>query len=77
MAATVLFLVVLAVLCYAVQRHHQRFNGLAGSATVTDRDAERMRAELNAADAHQYRDGHGRAHVGGSATREVGVPAGR
>ncbi|HEX4722630.1 MAG TPA: hypothetical protein VH333_08965 [Pseudonocardiaceae bacterium] len=77
MAATILFLAVLVLLGYAVQRHHQRFSGLAGSATVTDRDAERMRVELNAADAQQYRGSHGRAHAGGSATREVGVPAGR
>jgi hypothetical protein len=43
---------------------------------VIDRDAERMRAELSAADARRpdrYRDGHGRAHAGGSAAREVGV----
>ncbi|HEY0807809.1 MAG TPA: hypothetical protein VGD84_22275 [Pseudonocardiaceae bacterium] len=78
MTATVLFLAVLVLLGYVVQRHHRRYNGngMAGTSTADDRDAERMRTELNAANAH-YGDGHGRAHAGGNATREVGLAGGR
>jgi hypothetical protein len=53
MTATVIFLMFLALLAVAVERNHarQRYHSasLAGSDTATDRDAERISAELEAA----------------------------
>ncbi|HEX4703800.1 MAG TPA: hypothetical protein VH352_16845 [Pseudonocardiaceae bacterium] len=81
MAETVVFLVVLALVGYAVQRNHvvkrSRDPGLAGSSTANDRDAERVHAELDAVGAHapQYRVRH--AHAGGPSARQIGMAGGR
>jgi hypothetical protein len=56
MTATVIFLAFLALLAVAVERNHarQRYHSpaLAGSDTATDRDAERISTDLEAAHAH-------------------------
>ena len=53
MTATVIFLMFLALLAAAVERNHarQRYHSsaLAGSDTATDRDAERISADLEVA----------------------------
>jgi hypothetical protein len=53
MAATVVFLVLIALIVLGLQRNHarQRYDraSLAGSGTATDRDAERVVTDLAAA----------------------------
>jgi hypothetical protein len=53
MAALILTLIVLALLVYGLERNHARqlhvTRGPAGSTDATDRDAERILADLHAA----------------------------
>jgi hypothetical protein len=73
MAATVILLVLIALVGYAIERNHARHgfprSRLAGSATAADRDAERVSADLVAARAHATAPARPLAALGGRATR--------
>ncbi len=74
MAEMVVFLVLIVLVVYGVERNDARHRyprpRLFGSAAATDRDAERLSAELAATDAHERRQNARRLTVaGGSAAR--------
>jgi hypothetical protein len=72
MTATVLFLAAVTAIGFLVEHHHRAIRDRFVPAD--DRDAERVRIELSAANAQsgdQYRGRHGpaRTYVGGSSAR--------
>ncbi|MQA24802.1 MAG: hypothetical protein GEU94_04885 [Micromonosporaceae bacterium] len=63
MTALLLFTLVAGLVIYGLQRNHvrqSRHPALAGSVNFTDRDADRVRAEVAAAVARRRPNGHRR-----------------
>ena len=72
MTATIIFLLAVSAIGFVVDHHHR--GNRDQFVPADDRDTERVRIELSAANAHaddQYRERHGpaRTHFGGSPAR--------